>query len=138
MIDLKANIDENVLWQYCFPCFYGQCCRQGAYIIKSTEELINRLGEVEDNAEAQALARLDMAMACLWPYVKDLFCVDFFPHQLAAATDLLRAIQFGEQENAAISALGAELSEALDNVENILSHRVGESHLKAAEESEHE
>ena len=81
---------------------------------------------------------MDLARACLWPHVKELFDVDFFPHRLAAATDLLRAVDFGENADEKVVALAAELTSALDISEQVASGNMKETYYKSAEESDHE
>ena len=137
MKELMMNIDENKLWEYCFPYAYKQSCSQGVYVVSNTENLLEQVVHAEDNDEEQAVLRLDMAIACIWPHVEELFCVDFFPHRLAAATDLLRAVDFGEGKDKQLNALGEELASALDNLEVVLAKDESESYLKAAEEADH-
>lgn len=137
MKELMMNMDENKLWEYCLPNTYKQCSSQGVYIVSTQDVLLERVMQAEVSDEEQASLRLDMAIACLWPHVEGLFCVDFFPHRLAAATDLLRAIDFGEGKNKQLNDLAAELAAALDNLEVVLSKDEGENHLQAAEDSDH-
>lgn len=70
-------------------------------------------------------------------YVQDLFIVDFFPHRLAAATDLLRAADFGEGDDVRVNKLARELAAALDAVELVMAEeQEKEQSLRAAEEDD--
>lgn len=138
MKDLNPSVDENRLWQICFPYTFAACNNEGVYIVCSPEEMLKRI-ELMNNirtAVDKATARLDMAICYLWPYVADLFVVDFFPHRLAAATDLLRAVDFGEGKDLTVAALARELAGALDNLEKTYAAESNEAGLAAAEESE--
>ena len=136
---LDPRIDENKLWQMTFPCFYQHAAKEGVYVMPQLNDLLLQL-QLDGggcSAEERAFNRLDLAMACLWPLVKDLFCVDFFPHRLAAATDMLRAADFGEGNNSQVNALAHELAEALNAVETLLSaDSDDEQALMAAEDNE--
>ena len=123
MKEMDLNLDENQLWQICFPNLYRQSGKEGSYIIPDLDEQIKKL---KDNgggytALERAFSRLELAVSSIWPYVESLFCLDFFPHRLVAATDLLRAVDFGEVEDMRMAALARELAMALDDVENLLA-----------------
>ena len=61
----------------------------------------------------------------------------FFPHRLAAATDLLRAADFGEGDDLRINKLARELAAALDAVERVMAEeREREHYLEAAEDDD--
>ena len=139
MKDIAPQIDENRLWQMAFPCFYQRASQEGVYIMPQLDELLLTLRENGGGATAEerALSRLDMALVCLWPYLEDLFVVDFFPHRLAAATDLLRAADFGEGDDQRLNQLARELAAALDAVERVLAAQGEEEQsLQAAEDEE--
>lgn len=135
----EVSASENKLWELCFPHLYEQSLREGSYIMLSEETLLQRIKEDGGGCTilVRAYSRVDMALACLWPQVKYLFNADFFPHRLAAATELMRAAQFGEGEKARLEALGMELAAALDALEYLLSAEQTESFVQAAEDSEH-
>jgi hypothetical protein len=135
----ERSPSENKLWELCAPQLYEQSAREGSYIMPSEEKLLQRIRENGGGSTIleRAYSRLDMALACLWPQVKYLFNADFFPHRLAAATELLRAAQFGEGEKAQLEALGMELAAALDALEYLLSAGQPESFIQAAEDPEH-
>ena len=61
-----------------------------------------------------------------------MFNTDLFTHRLTAATELLRAAQFGEGEQP--EALGAEIAAALDALEYLLAAERPEGSLQAAED----
>lgn len=128
MKQMNVNLDENKLWQICFPNLYARVGQESSYIITGQEELIKQLQANGGGATAleRAFSRLDLAIACLWPYVEALFCADFFPHRLAAATDLLRAVDFGEVDDPRTGALARELAAALDDLENLLAASHGD------------
>ena len=119
MKELDPRIDENMLWQAAFPRFYEHATHDGVFIMPQLDDFLAFLQQHGDGATAEerAISRLDMTMVCLWPYVQDLFIVDFFPHRLAAATDLLRAADFGEGDDVRVNKLARELAAALDAVE---------------------
>ena len=139
MKELDPRIDENRLWQAAFPCFYERATRDGVYIIPQEDDFLAFLQEHGSGATAEdrAISRLDMAMVCLWPYLQELFLVDFFPHRLAAATDLLRAADFGEGDDLRINKLARELAAALDAVERVMAEEGEREHyLEAAEDDD--
>ena len=128
MKELDPRIDENMLWQAAFPRFYERATHDGVFIMPHGDGA---------TAEERAISRLDMTMVCLWPYVQDLFIVDFFPHRLAAATDLLRAADFGEGDDVRVNKLARELAAALDAVELVMAEeQEKEQSLRAAEEDD--
>lgn len=137
MKEIDPRIDENKLWEKAFPYFYRQSVREGIYIIPRENEFIAHLeqyGDGDTPAE-RAISRLDMAILCLWPHLQELFVVDFFPHRLAAATDLLRAAEFGESGDQRVNLIAGQLAQALDDVERLLAGEAErESYLKAAED----
>jgi len=133
MIDLKPGMDEDQVWKLCFPNIYRKCRYEGVYVIKSEEELA--LAAKEHSASRtdvdRCLSRLDAAITYLWPAVSDLFAVDFFPHRLAAATDLLRAVDFGEEQSPRVQLLAKELSDAVTALEKTLKAAAPNVHLVA-------
>lgn len=118
-----VNRDKNKLWQICFPHLYDRVGRESPYIIPAEAELIKQLNANGGGATdlERAFCRLDLTIACLWPYVEILFGGDVFPHRLAAATDLLRAVDLGEGEDTRRSALARELAASLDDLETLLA-----------------
>lgn len=139
MKELHPNIDENKLWQICFPYIHSYVAQEGSYIMVSPEQVLSTMeGDDVSTPVKRALFRLNMAMACLWPYVENLFSIDFFPHRLAAATDLLRAAEFGEGGDKLLVALPGELAEALDELEKQLGSDESERIYRAAEDIDHE
>ncbi|NLF79980.1 MAG: hypothetical protein GX572_02175 [Clostridia bacterium] len=133
---LESALNENKLWGLCFPHLYEQSIREGSYIIHCEETLLKAITENGGGKTMleRAFSRLDMSMACLWPQVSYLFSTDLFQHRLAAATDLLRAAQFGDSEQELLVALGAEIAAALDALEYLLAGEQAESSLRAAED----
>jgi hypothetical protein len=129
---------EKTLWQQSYPSFFDYAVRGGIFIIPDLQQLMKQIAVsgVGDNEIDRALLRLDLSMSILWPKVKDLFVADFFPHRLAAATDLLHAVDFVEEPDKQINELAIELAASLDNIEDILErhHYQEEAVLKAAEE----
>lgn len=136
---LKPNIDEDKLWAQSFPNYYPSAITEGVFIMPETPILMQQLifGAAGVTQEERAIMRLDLAMSSLWPEVKELFFVDFFPHRLAAATDLLRAADFGEGPDSKRNALAKELVAALDHVEQVYAQTASnqEKVLKAAEDT---
>ncbi len=137
MTQFNSNIDENQLWQQAFPYFFPYACAEGVYIIPVTSQLMQQImysGGGSTKTE-RAISRLDLAISSLWQKIDYLFSVDFFPHRLAAATDLLRAADFGEGPDTQINALAIEVAQAVDNVERVLemSSFHSEAVLRAAE-----
>lgn len=122
-----GNLDENRLWQLCFPNMLNWCKNQGVYVMPTEQVLFNalKMGSRPANKEDEAAIRLELAMVSLWPLVQDVFVCDFFPHMLAAATDLLRAADFGENVSDQQADLASELAAALDSLENMLSWNIG-------------
>ena len=133
-----SSIDENKLWKICFPNLYRMVQDEGTYIIRSEEELdtcLRLVGPGRSRVD-RAISRLDVAITYMWPYVSDLFIVDFFPHRLAAATEIWRAADFGRGKELRVAALAKELSLALDSLERILAEENGtEEGLHVAEAS---
>ena len=125
MRDLPPAADENLLWRISFPYMYDHCSSSGIYIITAPEEMMQNIVSAAVTDPVQiAMNRLDMAMGYLWPYVSHLFLVDFFPHRLAAATDILRAVDFGQSDEIKevhVMALIGELVDALNNAEAVLA-----------------
>ena len=139
MKELDPRIDENMLWQAAFPRFYEHATHDGVFIMPQLDDFFAFLQQHGGGATAEerAISRLDMTMVCLWPYVQDLFIVDFFPHRLAAATDLLRAADFGEGDDVRVNKLARELAAALDAVELVMAEeQEKEQSLRAAEEDD--
>ena len=121
MKEINANIDENKLWKLCFPHFFIRSVSRGFYVI-STEEAARRRyqdGPLSDLPLEKAELRLELACIALWPQVEQLFLCDFFPHLLAAATDILRAVDFGEDAPADQAERVQELVDALNECELI-------------------
>ena len=121
MKQIGNNIDENKLWRLCFPHFLPRSQARGVYVISSEEVARQRYqGDPLANLPLEkASLRLELACAALWPYVQDLFLCDFFPHLLAAATDILRAVDFGEGAEEDKAPLIKELTDALNECELI-------------------
>ena len=99
MKQLPDNVDENKLWKVCFPHFLPRSQARGVYVIASEEVTRGRYRDLPlDRLPLErAVLRLELACCALWPAVSDLFLCDFFPHLLAAATDILRAVDFGDE-----------------------------------------
>lgn len=119
MRELKNNIDENKLWRLCFPHFLPRSQAAGVYVVSSEEVARRRYQDqpLSDLPVEKAQLRLELACAALWPAVADLFLCDFFPHLLAAATDILRAVDFGDQAQGDQAARVQELVDALNECE---------------------
>ena len=114
-----GNLDEQQLWNICFPHFAPYAQKRGAYMIRNQKSVLRELqaGLGLENACNEAVVRLELACGSLWPEVSELFLCDFFPHVLAAATDILRAVDFGENAPPEQAALIQELVDALNNCE---------------------
>ena len=111
------NIDEVSLWHTCFPNFTPVSEALGVYTMRSEKDMLKRIGYIRGMDEKlKALLTLEMSCAVLWPYVEDLFCCDFFPHILAAATDILRATDFGESALITQKYLVQELQEVWEQL----------------------
>jgi|GEM_PF-5493857 len=137
---MERNITEDAIWQASFPQLYALGQRQGAYAIPDKEMMVRALqsGFMLIGERNNAILRLDMAIACLWPRVRHLFKADLFPHRLAAATDMLRVLNFGEDRTGEVQKLVSVLSQALDDLERLLQRlneagRAEEAALPAAE-----
>lgn len=119
-----GNLDEQALWTTCFPHFAPVSMKKGVYIMPKEADLLQELQQgkrnLYDKREA-AVARLELACAALWPSVADLFVCDFFPHLLAAATDILRATDFGEGATPGVAAQVQELVYALNGCEKVFA-----------------
>ena len=135
MKELQPNIDENKLWRMCFPYCFAEAQREGVYVVISPEAAERKLKDSGGGRSPleRAVSRLDMAIAYLWPHVSDLFLVDFFPHRLAAATDILRAVDFGEGQEPTVGLLAKELAESLDALEQTLAAYHAWEGVQAAE-----
>ena len=118
-----CNLEEQQLWNTCFPHFAPYAQKRGAYIIRPQETILKELqaGMGLEDPCMQAAVRLELACSGLWPQVSDLFLCDFFPHLLAASTDILRAVGFGEEAPPERAALVQELVDALNNCETVLA-----------------
>lgn len=107
-----------------YPCFSKFCRSQGRFRIPEQGFLSRSLeaGLALENARNNAILRLDMSMACLWPFLEQFFNFQLFPSRLAAALHLLRAASFAREEDPdpRIPALAQELQEALDDLEALL------------------
>ena len=112
-----GKLDEQSLWSACFPGLFRYYQKNGLYTMRTAEEVTQELPDLLGDPTAEALARLELACITLWPQVEHLFVCDLFPHLLAAATDVLRAVDFGEHAPAAQAALIAELVDALNAAE---------------------
>lgn len=121
MKQINENIDENKLWRLCFPHFLPRSEAQGVFVMAPEEVARERYRGLPLSALPleKATLRLELACAALWPTVSDLFVCDFFPHLLAAATDLLRAVDFGEEAEPEQAARIQELTDALNECELI-------------------
>ena len=69
-----------MLWQAAFPRFYEHATHDGVFIMPQLDDFLAFLQQHGDGATAEE--RLfppgyDDGF-CLWPYVQDLFIVDFF------------------------------------------------------------
>lgn len=121
MKEIGNNIDENKLWRLCFPHFLPRAEAAGVFVMASAEVARKRYQDqpLSDLPLEKAELRLELACAALWDSVKDLFLCDFFPHLLAAATDILRAVDFGDEASGEQSARIKELVDALNECELI-------------------
>jgi len=131
--------NENKLWQTAFPNCWMLGQQEGVYEAPDLRELLSALqnGMTLTGEENRALIRLDLAIACLWQHVHEEFPINLFPHRLAAATDLLRAVNFGEGQSEEITKIAAELMQALDQLEQVLAPMFAEkAELPAAAEGE--
>ncbi|MBR5428909.1 MAG: hypothetical protein IK116_00110 [Firmicutes bacterium] len=119
MKQISNNIDENKLWRLAFPHFLPRSEAKGFFVLASEEVTRQRYqGQpLSDLPLERAQLRLELACAALWPDVKELFLCDFFPHLLAAATDILRAVDFGEGSPAEQAPKVQELVDALNECE---------------------
>jgi len=122
---MDRNLTEDAIWQASFPHLYALGQRQGSYTIPDKELMIKALqsGFMLIGEKNNAILRLDMVIACLWPQVCHLFAGDVFPHRLAAATDILRMLNFGEGKPEEVQKLVSELSHALDGLEQLLQRQ---------------
>ena len=122
-IDPLADEQES-LRHSDYPCFSRFCRSQGQFRIPDQGFLSRSLeaGLALENARNNAILRLDMSMACLWPFLEQFFNFQLFPSRLAAALDLLRAVGFAQEEksDSRIPALAQELQQALDDLEDLL------------------
>ncbi|MBQ3287425.1 MAG: hypothetical protein IJH45_05675 [Firmicutes bacterium] len=121
MKEISNNIDENKLWRLCFPHFLPRAEAAGVFVMASAEVARKRYQDqpLSDLPLEKAELRLELACAALWDSVKDLFLCDFFPHLLAAATDILRAVDFGDEAEGDRAAQIKELVDALNECELI-------------------
>lgn len=113
---------EDAIWLASFPQTYRLGQKQGSYTIPDKDMMVRALqsGLMLVGERNNAILRLDMAIACLWPQVRHLFLSNTFPHRLAAATSVLRHMNFGEGQPEETRNLAVELSQALDALEQIL------------------
>lgn len=121
MKEINNNIDENKLWRLCFPHFLPRAEAAGVFVVASSEVARKRYQDqpLSDLPLEKAQLRLELACAALWDGVKDLFLCDFFPHLLAAATDILRAVDFGDEAAGERAVQIKELVDALNECELI-------------------
>lgn len=121
MKEISKNIDENKLWRLCFPHFLPRAEAAGVFVMASSEVARRRYQDqpLSDLPLEKARLRLELACADLWDSVKELFLCDFFPHLLAAATDILRAVDFGDEAVGDQAAKIKELVDALNECELI-------------------
>ena len=121
MRKINSNIDENKLWRLCFPHFLPRSEAQGVYVIAPEEVTRQRYQEApfSELPLEKAQLRLELACGALWGAVEQLFVCDFFPHLLAAATDILRAVDFGDEADADLAPRIRELVDALNECELI-------------------
>lgn len=129
-----GDLDEKKLWTMCFPYCAQYFALEGVYNLPSQDELLRvaQLGGRALDERDVAVLRVELACAALWPLAKDEFSSDLFPHLLACATDILRAMDFGDQAEPDIAALVDELAAALDELEDFLHREQVESLPQAA------
>ena len=129
---MERNIKDDAIWQASFPHLYALGQKQGCYTIPDKEMMVRALqsGFMLIGEKNNAILRLDMAIACLWPQVRHLFGGDVFPHRLAAATDILRVLNFGEEQPEAVQKLVSELSHSLDDLEHLLQRLATEGRME--------
>lgn len=115
--------DEIALWEACFPCTLNYCRIRGVYSPRSERALLSEMlrGTGLGFAPNEAVMRLEMACTQLWVRLDELFACDVFPHLLACATDLLRAADFGEDDDGLLAELAKELALALVALEYALA-----------------
>ena len=89
------------------------------------------------SARNTAVLRLDMAIAYLWPHLKDYFNIDIFKSRLETAVDLLKALEYEEEEELPphVPTLGKELKDTLLALEAFLKKHNPEAE-KAAKSAE--
>ena len=116
------NEHENELWEKCFPYCYRAGQTEGTYAIRSMENLLLgvELGEGLTRLRRRAELRVDLALAALWPEIQASFPINCFPHRLAACTDVLRELDFGNKGPDETRELAKELASALDDLEATL------------------
>lgn len=136
---MVRGLTKDAMWQGSFPHLYALCRKQSSYTIPNRERLTRSLqsGLMLVGERSNAVLRLDMAIACLWPQISYLFVSDTFPHRLAAATDILRAVSFGEGQAEQVRELANELVAALDALERLLAAQHAEL-LRKQQEQERE
>lgn len=139
---MTANLTEDAIWQASFPYFFAFARQQGAYDIPDRDMMLRALqsGFALTGARSNAVLRLDMAIASLWPHIVNKFASPHFQHRLAAATDILRAVDFGDDQPAVIAELARELTDALEALEQVLARlakdAAGEPGQQAAQKPE--
>ena len=140
---MERNMTEDAICQASIPHIYALGQQQGSYTVPDKEMMVRALqsGFMLIGERNNSILRLDMAIACLWPQVRHLFASDTFAHRLAAATHILRVLNFGDGQPEEVRGLAAELSQALDNLEQVLqrlngANRAMETPQKVAEEGE--
>lgn len=120
----RDSLDVTQVWRICFPAAYAYAARLGVFVMLGTTPLLRLLRQGDMRYEQMAdsaVLRLELAISALWPYVEHLFAVDFFPHLLAAATEILRAADFCLEDSPLIALLAEEVAAAVRNLETVLS-----------------
>lgn len=114
--------EEPSLWQLSFPQLLSFCEKQGAHLMRVPQQILLELqaGNGLDDPAAAAAFRIELTCSYLWPQVQQLFQSDLFDHLLAAATAILRALEFGEPPSATDRSLREELIQALIQAEQLL------------------
>jgi hypothetical protein len=134
------NLGEQQVWQMYFPAALADTAARGIFVVPDPLLLLQTLQQGDMPYEIEAVSarfRLELSCVYLWPYVKDLFDVDYFPHLLAAATGILRASEFCDTDNPIQQRLAGELVAAMNNLEAALSDTGGAMALSAEPKRKH-